>query len=124
MYVLAFSVEALANVREQAIGLVDVLVGDDSDSTIYHIEARPSEAGRNVLVNTLTGKDIVGPEYDVRTAVHEYGGAPAIVSNGVVYFSNVVDNRVYRVEKGNDPEPITPGMFTFFLLESASDADW
>jgi len=49
----------------------------------------------------------------VRTSVQEYGGAPAIIYNGVAYFSHMVDGRVYRValqaEDGVEPEAITPG---------------
>lgn len=59
----------------QATALDEVLV-DPVTSAIYHIEKRPSEGGRNVLVNTKTGLDVVGREWNVRSRVHEYGGAP------------------------------------------------
>ena len=88
----------------------DVLV-DPITSTIYHIESRPSDPvpGRNVLVNTATGNDIVGPDWNVRTMVHEYGGAAAIAYDGVVYFSHLDDGRVYLVSEGTQPEAVTPG---------------
>lgn len=44
---------------------------DPITSTIYHIEKRPAEAGRNVIVDTEKGEDVVGKEWNVRTAVHE-----------------------------------------------------
>ena len=49
----------------------------------------------------------------MRTTVQEYGGASAVVHNGVGYFSHMADGRVYRVvfkaEAGEKPEAITPG---------------
>ncbi|KAJ7773564.1 hypothetical protein DFH07DRAFT_801182 [Mycena maculata] len=90
--------------------LVDVLV-DPITSTVYHIEKRPAEGGRNALLNTETGRDVTGGEFDVRTTVNGYGGAPGIVHDGVVYFSHVRDGRVYKVKVGDSniaPEAFTP----------------
>ncbi|GBE85623.1 alpha/beta-hydrolase [Sparassis latifolia] len=87
---------------------VEEVIVDPVTSTIYHIEARPSEKGRNVLVETEKSRDVVGREWDVRTRVHEYGGAPAIAHNGIIYFSSVNDNRVYQVQDGKEPEAVTP----------------
>ena len=50
-------------------------------------------------------------DWNVGTAVHEYGGAAAIVYDGVVYFSNLKGGRVYRVRSGMQPEGVTEGMF-------------
>ena len=82
---------------------------DRVTSQVYHVEGRPSEGGRSVLVHTESGSDVVGPTWNVRTTVHEYGGTPALVHNGVVYFSHLVDGRVYRVVDGKEPEAVTPG---------------
>ncbi|KAI0357745.1 alpha/beta-hydrolase [Trametes cingulata] len=87
---------------------VDELFVDPITSTIYHIEQRPSEGGRLVIVDTEKGQDVVGKDWNVRSAVHEYGGAPAVAYDGVIYFSNFTDNRVYRLEKGTEPEAVTP----------------
>ncbi|KAF9242826.1 Alpha/Beta hydrolase protein [Melanogaster broomeanus] len=87
----------------------DVIV-DPITSIVYHIEERPDDGGRCVIVNTATNKDLFLPNttYNARTAVQEYGGAAAIAYNGVLYFSNFVNNRVYAVKEGSDPVPITP----------------
>ncbi|KAH8113185.1 alpha/beta-hydrolase [Phellopilus nigrolimitatus] len=85
----------------------DVLV-DPVTNAVYHVEKRPSEAGRSVVVETASGKDVFGSEWNARSGVHEYGGASATVYAGVVYFSNFADGRVYSVEKGGPPVPITP----------------
>ncbi|RDB21912.1 Dipeptidyl aminopeptidase BIII [Hypsizygus marmoreus] len=94
-------------ITKGAIVFADVVV-DPITSTIYHIESRPSEAGRNVLVNTGTGKDVVGKDYNVRTAVQEYGGAAAIVYDGFAYFSSLSDGRVYKIKEDSEPEAVTP----------------
>ncbi|TFK39070.1 alpha/beta-hydrolase [Crucibulum laeve] len=87
--------------------IIDVLV-DPVTSNVYHLENRPSEAGRSVLVETQTDKDVVGRDWNVRSAVHEYGGAPAAIYDGIVYFSNFSDGRTYKLQGDGDPEPVTP----------------
>ncbi len=77
----------------------------------YWIERRPLEAGRNALVRRAADghiEDVVPPPFNVRTRVHEYGGGDYTVHDGVVYFANFEDQRVYRVSPGGAPEPITP----------------
>ncbi|MGH8874354.1 MAG: prolyl oligopeptidase family serine peptidase, partial [Acidimicrobiia bacterium] len=44
----------------------------------------------------------------VRTLVHEYGGGDVTYHDGVVFFSNFADQRLYRQPLGEAPEPITP----------------
>ena len=83
---------------------------DPLSNTIYHIERRPS-TGSSAVVNTITGHDVVAGDWNVGTTVHEYGGAAAIVYDGVVYFSNLKDGRVYRVRNGMQPEGVTEGVF-------------
>lgn len=95
----------------QAIGLDNVVV-DPQTSAVYHVEKRPSEEGRNFLVNTRTGKDVIDKttgSWNVRSAVHEYGGGAAAAGGGYVYFSNFSDGRIYRVKEGEIPEAVTPG---------------
>jgi dipeptidyl aminopeptidase/acylaminoacyl peptidase len=78
-----------------SIGLSSVVL-DGTD--IYWLESRPQEAGRNVVVRrTADGNitDITPPEYNVRSRVHEYGGAAYTVVDGQVYFSNNSDNCLY-----------------------------
>lgn len=77
---------------------------------IYWLEGRPQEGGRNVLVRrTVEGQteDVTPPPFDVRTRVHEYGGGAFLVSEGVVYFSNDTDQRLYRQERNAAPKPLT-----------------
>ncbi|NJP10284.1 MAG: S9 family peptidase [Leptolyngbyaceae cyanobacterium RU_5_1] len=77
----------------------------------YWNESRPTEAGRSVIVSrTADGQiaDVTPPSFNVRTRVHEYGGGVFVVLQGTVYFSNFVDQRLYRQESGKEPVAITP----------------
>ncbi len=78
---------------------------------IYWIEGRPQEGGRNVIVKrSAEGRiaDVTPAGTNVRTRVHEYGGAAYSVSDRVVYYSEFADGRVYRLEPGGRPAPLTP----------------
>jgi len=90
------------------IGLGQIaLDGEDT----YWVEMRPAEAGRYVVVRrTPDGRttDITPPPFNVRTRVHEYGGGAFTVADGVVYFSNFADQRLYCQDSGAEPRPITP----------------
>ncbi|GHF65539.1 S9 family peptidase [Amycolatopsis bartoniae] len=89
-----------------------VRVGDarpDGDAVVW-AERRPAEGGRSQLVRcaadgTLT--ELLPGGFDARTAVHEYGGGDWWVRDGVVWFANWADQRLYRVA-GGEPEPLTP----------------
>lgn len=91
-----------------SIGLGDVMVdGDD----VYWIEARPQEAGRNVLVRRRAGggvADVTPAPFNARTRVHEYGGGAACIAGGVAYVSNYADQRLYRIGANGAAEAITP----------------
>ncbi len=78
---------------------------------IYWVEMRPDDAGRYVIVvHTADGRtaDITPQPFNARTRVHEYGGGAYTVFEGTVYFSHFADNRLYRQEPGQLPQPITP----------------
>ena len=80
---------------------------------IYWIEARPEEAGRNVVVRRLpdgTIEDAVPGDANVRTRVHEYGGGAYAVQDGMLVFSHFHDTRLYRSDNGGAPRPITPAV--------------
>jgi dipeptidyl aminopeptidase/acylaminoacyl peptidase len=77
---------------------------------IYWLESRPSEGGRSTIVKLdSTGKkeDIIAQPLNVRTRVHEYGGGAFLIDEGIIYFSNYVDQRVYIQKPGETPQPLT-----------------
>jgi len=78
--------------------------------TLYWAEGRASEGGRNVIVRRLPDgriSDVTPAGFNARSRVHEYGGAAYAVKNGVVYFSNFSDQRLYRQAGVGAPEPLT-----------------
>jgi dipeptidyl aminopeptidase/acylaminoacyl peptidase len=97
-----------ATVAAAATRLGHVVV-DGSD--VHWLEGRPAKAGRGVVVRRdSTGRveDATPAGTDVRTRVHETGGGPYAVSEGVIYFSNFADQRLYRLRPGEEPVPMTP----------------
>ncbi|HEY6400933.1 MAG TPA: S9 family peptidase [Blastocatellia bacterium] len=90
-----------------AIGLMQTAV-DNED--VYWVETRPQEKGRYVVVKlTPDGKkiDFTPAPFNARTRVHEYGGGGFMVSDGVIYFSNFADQRLYRFDGAGAPQAIT-----------------
>src|SRR6185436_9330028 len=91
-----------------SVGLTQPQIDGDS---VYWIEMRPREAGRNVIVKCNSDqsvRDVIPPPFNARTRVHEYGGGDYTVRDGAVYFSNFADRRLYAAFGGKPPEPITP----------------
>ncbi len=92
----------------ETIGIGQVVL--DGDDT-YWTEMRPKEGGRYVIVRRVSdgeAADVTPPPFNARTRVHEYGGGAFAVAQGVVYFSNFTDQRLYRQEPGREPRPVTP----------------
>jgi dipeptidyl aminopeptidase/acylaminoacyl peptidase len=93
----------------QAVKLSELHV--DGKDVIWS-EGRPAEAGRTALVRRAPGgelTELVPEGFNARTAVHEYGGGGWWAREGVVWFCNWSDQRIYR----RDPvtgscEAITP----------------
>src|SRR2546423_2411675 len=81
------------------------------------IEGRPAEGGRNVIMRRgLDGAvtEVTPPGFNVRSRVHEYGGGAFTARNGVIYFVNDADQRIWRQDPESAPAPLTPeGPFRF-----------
>jgi dipeptidyl aminopeptidase/acylaminoacyl peptidase len=95
-------------VLSAAVRLAGVQV--DGDAVVW-AEGRPGEGGRTQLVRREadgTTSDLLPDGFDARTGVHEYGGGAWKVRDGVVWFSNWADQRLYRLVPGGEPEPLTP----------------
>lgn len=74
---------------------------------IYWEEMRPMEGGRTVIASEKG--DVTLPGFSACSTVHEYGGKSFTVHDGVVYFVNDKDARIY-VQKANHIDPLTsPG---------------
>jgi dipeptidyl aminopeptidase/acylaminoacyl peptidase len=95
-------------VTAAAVRLGEVRV-DGAD--VVWAEGRPAEGGRTQLVRrTADGAttDLLPDGRNARTAVHEYGGAAWWVRDGVIWFADWADQRLYRLTPDGAPEPITP----------------
>ena len=73
---------------------------------LWWMEGRPSEGGRKVIVRD--GEDFLPEGFSARTRAHEYGGGAYLVDGDAVVFSNDEDGRLYRLEPGGEPQPVTP----------------
>jgi dipeptidyl aminopeptidase/acylaminoacyl peptidase len=97
-----------SRVVEHAVRLGNLRTdGDD----VWWLELRPQEGGRSVPVRRRadgTTEDLLPAPWNVRTAVHEYGGGALWVRDGVAWFTNWADQRLYRLVPGEEPKPITP----------------
>jgi len=80
--------------------------GDD----LYWLEGRPAQNGHQVLVRRREREnvDVTAADINVRSRVHEYGGASYTVHGGCVYFTRFDDGRLYRQMPGEAPVALTP----------------
>lgn len=82
----------------------------------YVLESRGDEGGRCTIVREEGDgwTELTPPPFNVRSRVHEYGGAAWMVgvandNTTRLVFSNMTDGRLYLVEDdGGEPRPITP----------------
>jgi dipeptidyl aminopeptidase/acylaminoacyl peptidase len=107
---------------EGAAGIGDVRV---SDGRLYWTESRPAEGGRLVVMTDAPGgvRTITPEGFNVRTRVHEYGGAPFAIARGAVWFANFADQRLYRqpLEGGGAPQAVTPAGYRYADISALGD---
>jgi dipeptidyl aminopeptidase/acylaminoacyl peptidase len=80
------------------------------DGRLYWLENRPDEGGRNVALtgDKAAARQLTPAGFNVRTRVHEYGGAGYVVVGETLYFSNFADQRLYAQTGDAAPVPLTP----------------
>ncbi len=106
----------------KTIGLGQVVL---DGTNVYWLESRPLEGGRNALVKAAPGAqpvECLPPEFNLRSRVHEYGGGAYAVFEGVIYFVNFKDQRLYRLDSGAAPQALTPAgdyRYADFTLDRA-----
>jgi dipeptidyl aminopeptidase/acylaminoacyl peptidase len=79
---------------------------------LYWLAGRASEGGRNTLLRQRGGQvsELTPAPFNVRTRVHEYGGGAVLAADGRIWFSNFMDNRIYRIDRdGSAPVPVSEG---------------
>jgi hypothetical protein len=98
--------------------LVDRIIAHEpriDGQTIAWLEGRPSERGRSVVVRAVEGggvEELTPAGSDVHDGVHEYGGGAWAIDDGVVYYSERSDDRLYRIAVGAAAAGGTPEAFT------------
>lgn len=95
-------------VATASVALSSVVI-DGTD--IYWLESRPTEGGRYTVIQRSPDgsmNECTPYEFNVRTTVHEYGGGAFTVADGVIYFVNYHDQRLYRQPVGVQPTLLTP----------------
>ncbi len=77
---------------------------------LYWTENVPAAAGAIALFSLKKGvaAPLTPAGANVRTRVHEYGGAPFIVAGDTVYYSQFSDQRLYALKAGGSAAPVTP----------------
>ncbi len=113
-----------ASVVEGSRGLGALSVDGDY---LYWVESRPQQGGRNTIMRWGAGgmpEEILPPPWNARTRVQEYGGRNVLVADGVIWFSNFEDQRLYRMVPGGKPQPVTPAeplRYAGCILDRARD---
>jgi dipeptidyl aminopeptidase/acylaminoacyl peptidase len=110
--------------RAVAAGMALSDVGFDGDSMLWQ-ESRPAEKGRNVVMRHAadgTLHELNPAPFNARTRVHEYGGRAYLMHGGVLFFSHFADQRLYRVDPGQPPRPITPDALALRYADLCADA--
>src|SRR5262245_33046196 len=93
-------------------------IGDlrSADGHLYWTETIPSAGGISGLFSTATsaGGARISPEgVNVRTRVHEYGGASFVAAHGKLFYSNFTDQRLYTLGADGKAEPTTPAGYRY-----------
>lgn len=107
-----------ASLADGMIGLADLRV---ADGRLYWLENRPAEGGRLVLMTQDGGqaRQLTPEGFNVRTRVHEYGGAAYLVTPAGVWFSHFRDQKLYLQAGDAAPEPMTPDGYRYADADAA-----
>jgi dienelactone hydrolase len=100
--------EDVASVSTYSMHWIAQLYTDRGD--LYALRMHSEEGGRGVVTRVHDDgrvESLTPAPFSCRTRVYEYGGGCFAVQDGVIYFSNVPDDRLYRHVPGALPEPIT-----------------
>ncbi|HEY6620118.1 MAG TPA: prolyl oligopeptidase family serine peptidase [Steroidobacteraceae bacterium] len=81
-----------------------------ANGRLYWSENVPARGGEIAVFSYAAGATAqVTPDgANVRTRVHEYGGAPFIVVGDAIYYSQLSDQRLYELKQGAAPKAVTP----------------
>ncbi len=78
---------------------------------VYWVEQFPEQKGRAAIIcRDARGdiKELTPRDFSVRNRVHEYGGGDYLVKQGVIFFCNDRDQKLYCQDVNKAPSAITP----------------
>ena len=107
-----------------AAGAVSLAYAGAADGTLYWIEGRPAEKGRSVLMCCASDgrvAEVLGPQADVRSRVHEYGGMPWAAAAGRVVFSQQGDQQLRLRADDGTLTVLTPPLCRYADAQAAPD---
>ena len=86
-----------------------------ANGRLYWTENVPARGGAISLFSLAGGvaAQVTPDDANVRTRVHEYGGAPFVVDGDTVYYSQYADQRLYALMDGGKPTPVTPPEYRY-----------
>ncbi len=101
----------------EALAAGGIAFGDlrSADGRLYWTENVPARSG-SIALFTLAGgvaKQVTPDDANVRTRVHEYGGAPFVVDGATTYYSQFSDQRLYALEGNGKPAVLTPPQYRY-----------
>ena len=94
-----------------AAGAVSLGFAGSHRGTLLWTEGRPAEKGRSALMawtGAGTPREFVGPDVDVRSRVHEYGGTPWCAAGDRLVWSEARDQRLRVREADGHVRVLTP----------------
>lgn len=102
----------------EALSTARVNLGDlrSVRGRLYWTQTMPAADGISELFSlggNAPAMRITPDGLNVRTRVHEYGGAPYVVVGDTVYFSEFSDQRLYSITTGGSPTALTPAGYRF-----------
>ena len=89
---------------------------------VHWLEARPSEAGRQVVMRARPGEaclELSPPGRNIRTRVHEYGGGDYRVADGELFSVSFDDQVLYRGRR-----PLTSRGPRYANMARSPDGNW
>jgi len=100
--------------------------------SLYWIEGRPSEAGRQAVMGLeldapggpASAREVSPPGSHVRTRVHEYGGGEYAIAGGWIFFADERDRRLHGGPLGGPARPLVPAGSAYADLVPSPDGRW
>ena len=96
-----------------AAGIAEVMADPVQARYLWWAETRPEERGRTAVMRhclpTGITEEFTGPDANVRTLVHEYGGGAWWPHDGRLFYVDHADQRLRRLDRpGAEPVMLTP----------------